>query len=208
MALSQSVCVARSVSPIVNLVNEHRRPEPAPTVAENPASARSTRRQRSIRGGAAVAPAISLARAASKLQPDPSRSVDRLVAPELGEKPTRGESDLARQDSGLDVPDNRTSTGSVASPHHGGIASRSVPPPERDRFLASVGALRDWIKDIGRDATWRIAIASMFWCVSTQLPLPNDSALARALSYVSAVTIGALVGRRLDRRKRRNRDAR
>jgi hypothetical protein len=76
-------------------------------------------------------------------------------------------------------------------------------PPERDRFLASVGALRDWLTYIGRDATWRVALASVFGCGSTQVPLPNDTALARALLFISAVTVGSLVGRRLDRRERR-----
>jgi len=33
--------------------------------------------------------------------------------------------------------------------------------------------------------------------------LPNDTALARALLFIGVVTIGALVGRRFDRGKRR-----
>jgi hypothetical protein len=83
------------------------------------------------------------------------------------------------------------------------MATRSIRPPERDRFLDSVGALRDWLKYIVRDATWRVALASAFGCVSTQIPLPNDTAFAQRLLFVSAVTLGALVGKRLDRRKRR-----
>lgn len=78
-------------------------------------------------------------------------------------------------------------------------------PPERDRFLESFGALWDWIKYVGRDATWRVALASIFGCVSTQIPLPNDTAFARALLFVGAVTFGALMGKQLERKRRRKR---
>lgn len=59
---------------------------------------------------------------------------------------------------------------------------------------------------IGRDATWRVALASVYGCISTQVPLPNDTAFARGLLFVGAATLGALVGRRLDRRSVENRD--
>jgi hypothetical protein len=36
-----------------------------------------------------------------------------------------------------------------------------------------------------------------------QVSLPNDTPLARAMLFISAVTIGALVGRRLDPKGRR-----
>jgi hypothetical protein len=91
------------------------------------------------------------------------------------------------------------------------MATRSTRPPERDRplehdrFLESFGALWDWIKYVGRDATWRVALASIFGCVSTQIPLPNDTAFARALLFVGAVTFGALMGKRLERKRRRKR---
>src|SRR5689334_16194785 len=73
----------------------------------------------------------------------------------------------------------RHSTRRTGRLHPRGMATRSTPLPERDRFLTSVGALRDWLAYVGRDATWRIALASMFGCASTQVPLPNDTPLAR-----------------------------
>jgi len=74
--------------------------------------------------------------------------------------------------------------------------------PPRDQFLALAGVLRGWIKDIGRDATWRFALASMLGCISTQIPLPNDTEVARGLLFLGAMTVGALMGKRLDQRER------
>ena len=91
----------------------------------------------------------------------------------------------------------RRSTHSVAGSHPRDTATRSIPSLERGRFLASVGALREWLTYIGRDAMWRIALATVFGCASMQVPLPNDTALARGLLFVGAVTIGELAGRRL-----------
>lgn len=86
------------------------------------------------------------------------------------------------------------------NPGHGYLLDTAA----RARSVSDVGrALRDWLAYIGRDATWRLALASMFGCASTQVPLPNDTSLARGLLFVGAVTIGALAGRRLERRKRR-----
>jgi hypothetical protein len=100
--------------------------------------------------------------------------------------------------AGAPTPATAASTGAT-------MPERSVEraPLDRDRFLASVGALRDWITYTGQNATWRLALASVFGCVSTQVPLANETTLARALLFISAVTIGALVGKRLDRKERR-----
>jgi hypothetical protein len=107
-----------------------------------------------------------------------ARSLERRVALKLQET-TRGDhaGDLAPPVSG---PDHRGVRRGILNSTGG--AARSTPTPERDRFLESVGALRDWLKHIGRDATWRIALASGFGCVSTQVLLPNDTVLARSLA--------------------------
>jgi len=106
------------------------------------------------------------------------------------------------------LPGIRKSTGGADRTRHRGMATRSMRPPERDRFLESVGALRDLLKYIGRDVSWRLAISGVFGSIGTQIPLPNDTLFARALLFLTAVTLGALVGRRLDRRKHRSCDAR
>ncbi|HWO20724.1 MAG TPA: hypothetical protein VNO30_18280 [Kofleriaceae bacterium] len=181
---------------------------PSTRSTRSPKSRRTESSTRSKRGSTAVA---SSARSPESSASTCDLSGTRSAAPDLNET-TRGDDrdrarDLAPLESGLDHRGSRrgirNSTRGAARTHHRGMATRPTLPPERDRFLASVGALRDWINDVGREATWRIALASLFWCVSTQVPLPNDTALARALLFVSAVTIGALAGRRLDRRKRR-----
>jgi hypothetical protein len=136
-------------------------------------------------------------------------SVERPEPLEL--KTTRDDRDRARNlappGSGLDHhgvrPGIRNSTGDGSCTHHRRIAIPSPRSPERDRFLEFAGSLRDLLKHIGRDATWRIALAGVLAFVSTQVPLLIDTMLARGLLFVSAVTIGALVGRRLDRRQRR-----
>jgi hypothetical protein len=88
------------------------------------------------------------------------------------------------------------------------MASRSTRPPDRDLLLANVGALRDLVKQLGRDATWRFTLACAFAWASQQLPMPTDNAVTRARLLLAAVELGALIGKRLDRRKRREpRDA-
>lgn len=176
----------------------------APSSRREPAAGPDTptSSRRTTRGGApATEPAVTVV---SALEPAPAGS---LVAP-ASTRETRPARSVARPAapvrSGLDDRGVRRSTRGAAGSHRGGMVTRrSTPPPERDRFLETAGALRDWLAYIGRDATWRIALASVFGCASTQVPLPNDTALARGLLFVGAVTIGALAGRRLDRRKRR-----
>jgi hypothetical protein len=68
-----------------------------------------------------------------------------------------------------------------------------------------VGALRDLVLHIGRDATWRLALASAFAFATTQLPLRTDTALARGLLFLGAITAGANLGKRLDPPARPNR---
>jgi hypothetical protein len=159
----------------------------APSSRRPPASTRLASSRRSTRGGAAgMVPAVIAA--APVLAGVPAGS----PASRASSRATRPASSGARPGGGMRMATRST----------------TPPEPERDRFLASVGALRDWLAYLGRDATWRIALASVFGCASTQVPLPNDTALARGLLFVGAVTIGALVGKRLDRRKRRSRDGR
>lgn len=183
---------------------------PSSRSARSPASRRPDKvvSLRSTRGGAVPASSSASSACADYVRDDVrsvEQSVERREPLEL--KTTRDERDRARDlapaVSGLDHRGvrlgirNSTRDGSRA--HHRG----SPRSPQRDRFLEFAGALRDLLKHIGRDATWRIALAGVLACVSTQIPLPNDTLLARSLLFVSAVTIGALVGRRLERRKRR-----
>lgn len=126
-----------------------------------PASTRSTRRSR---GGAAAAPAS----AASMHDPESSRSVDRPVAPELGQKSARGEwdgvRDLARQESGLDhhdVPGNRTSTAGARGHPRDTARRHTTRLPERDPFLAAVGSLRNLVLHYARTATWTLDVTGL-----------------------------------------------
>lgn len=160
-----------------------------------------------------VRSAISIPPLRCRLSASDACSVERSVALELKETASVERDragDLAPPVSGLDHRNMRRgirkSIGGARAYRRGMSSTRSperVRLREQDRFLESVGVLRDWLKYIGRDATWQVALASAVACVSTQIPLPNDTAFARALLFVSAVTIGALTGRRLDRRKRR-----
>lgn len=169
----------------------------------------SRRQSRSVRSTVGSAPANVPAPACAASTDDSmqERSVERPAALGLSEV-TCGDSVLARGlapfGSGLDNRGaTRKPTGAATRAQPRGAVTRSTPPPDRDRFLASVDALRGWLTCIGRDATWRVALTSVFGCISTQVPLPNETMLARALLFISAVTIGALVGRRLDRKGRR-----
>jgi hypothetical protein len=141
------------------------------------------------------------------LDPDPSRSVDRPAAPELGENPTRdewdGAHDLARQEIALDNHDvrgNGSSTNGARGPRD--TARHATRLPERDHFLAAVGSLRNFMLHCARTATWTFTLSCAAACASLQLPLPNDNTIARALFLLAALSAGALLGKWIDRRMR------
>ncbi len=95
------------------------------------------------------------------------------------------------------------STGHADPAQPRGMAPRSTRPAGRDLFLETVGSLRDLVQQSARTATWRATLACLFAWASQQLPMPNENAVTRALLLLTAVGLGALVGKRLDRRKHR-----
>lgn len=147
---------------------------PSARSTRSPASIRSTRRQRSTRGGAAVAPAIpSLASAPSTHEPEPLHSIDRQAVPELGEKPSRGESDrardLVRQDSGVDhhdVPRNRSSTDGAARRT---VAPSTAPPPPVAVAAAAPVSDIEMARERERTRRW-IALAVIALLASVVVP--------------------------------------
>jgi len=148
-------------------------------------------------------------RSASTSEMNEFCSVRPATALELKETP-RGGRDRAGGLAPVDGPKDRDmrrgtpdSTGGASRTRHRGTATRSIRPPERDRFLESIGSLRDLVLHYARTSTWMLTLASAFACTSFQLPLRTDNLLTRGLLFFAAVGFGALVGKRLDRAKRR-----
>lgn len=56
-------------------------------------------------------------------------------------------------------------------------------------------------------ASWRFMFACALAWASRFVPMPGGDEIARLLLLFCAVSLGALVGKRFDRRKQRRRDA-
>jgi hypothetical protein len=96
--------------------------------------------------------------------------------------------------------DTRASPGTSSSPPPPAAGGWGTWPASEYEQLAA--GHHDLVKHLGRDATWRFTLACAFAWASQQLPMPTDNAVTHALLLLAAVGLGALVGKRLDRRKR------
>ncbi len=78
------------------------------------------------------------------------------------------------------------------------------PQPGSDPFLAAVGSLRDLVQHAVSTSTWSFALA----CAcggAIRLVSPKEDPITSGLLFLCAISVGALIGRQLDRRRRRAR---
>lgn len=87
---------------------------------------------------------------------------------------------------------------------------RMIPPRRAsgNPFLDVVGSVRDYVGHIVKTATWRFTLACMLAFGSRLVPLPTDDNVTRSLLLLCAVSLGAVLGRPLDRKNRARRRSR
>jgi hypothetical protein len=84
-------------------------------------------------------------------------------------------------------------------------ATAKNPQPGSDPFLAAVGSLRDLIQHAVSTSTWSFALACAFGGAIRLVPLLKEDTITSGLLFLCAISVGALIGRQLDRRRRRAR---
>jgi hypothetical protein len=83
------------------------------------------------------------------------------------------------------------------------------PQPDSDPFLAAVGSLRDLVRHLVSTSTWSFAFACAGGAASRLVlllvPLLKEDTIVSGLLFLCGISVGALIGRPLDRRCRRTR---
>jgi hypothetical protein len=84
--------------------------------------------------------------------------------------------------------------------------------PGSDPFLAAVGSLRDLVRYLVSTSTWSFALACACGgatrLVLLLVPMLKEDTIASGLLFLFGMSVGALIGRPLDRRRRRARPRR
>jgi hypothetical protein len=106
------------------------------------------------------------------------------------------------------APAESSTNGDRAPPH----AVAKNPQPDSDLFLALAGSLRDLVWHLVSTSTWSFALACACGgatrLVLLLVPLPKEDTIASGLLFLFGISVGALIGRQLDRRRRRVRPRR